>query len=62
MSRFLTCPQCGKIDNNKHVGTLKIMSCPDCCQGELNSYNKPLAGLCRDCCPTGHGTHTEINL
>lgn len=53
---YLTCPKCGVLDNKKHIGTAVTMVCPDCNQGEKNKYHQPLAGLCRECCPTGYGT------
>ncbi len=59
---FLTCKKCHVEDRNRpspsfHVGTSKSMVCPDCADGRTNLYGQLLASLCRDCCPTGHGTH-----
>lgn len=59
--RFLKCGKCGKTDRTGpgHIGTQVMMVCPDCTQGAVNDHGKPLAGLCRDCCPTGHATRFD---
>jgi hypothetical protein len=52
---FITCVKCGKHDIGE---TSTKMICPDCNNGtRKNTYGSPLAMLCRECCPTGHGTH-----
>lgn len=51
LQKFLTCLNCGKLDNDKWEGTAKTMRCADCC-----SDNDHHAQLCRKCCVTGHGT------
>lgn len=50
---WLVCAKCGKKDESTktHVGTDVVMRCRDC----ANSTD-PHATMCRDCCPTGHGT------
>ena len=59
---WLVCSVCGKTDKTDttvvphHIGTKVVMGCPDCSQGKTNDYGKPVASMCRDCCPTGHGT------
>lgn len=62
--KYLKCAKCKKIDKPQkaviengivivpyNCGTAIDMRCPDC-----NEFGKPYAILCRDCCPTGHGT------
>lgn len=62
---WLRCAKCGKIDKTDksviphHIGTKTIMGCKDCSYGKLNSYGHPIASMCRDCCPTGHGTRYD---
>ena len=58
--KFVKCKKCGKLDNTKHIGTSITMICPDCNQGKLNKYGKPLAELCRKCCKTNHGTKWRL--
>lgn len=55
---MVTCKKCGKTDYDTKdcVGTSIIMVCPDCNFGKMNKYRKPLAELCRKCCPTRHAT------
>ena len=49
------CKKCGKTDS-----IIKTLVCRDCdSPANLNDYGQPLANLCRDCCPTGHGTRKE---
>jgi len=54
--KYLTCAKCGKVDKpNKtiipyNVGTSVKMQCSDC------ATNGWYAKLCRNCCPTKHGT------
>jgi len=65
---WVKCAKCGRIDKTemrlfskigesfclkRHVGTKNTMKCVDCC--DETGYAK----LCRECCPTGHGTHGE---
>ena len=60
---YLRCKQCGKVDfgNKLNYGTQTDMTCQDCTDGSTNKYGMELANMCRDCCPTGHGTHASIN-
>ena len=48
------CIHCGILDQNSpgHVGTDKTMKCPDCHVRATGEY----VAMCRECCPTGHGT------
>lgn len=54
------CGKCGKVDRSWenqeafYVGTSTKMKCPDCGDEETG-----FAQLCRNCCPTGHGTHAD---
>lgn len=62
MSRKLTplvCTKCGKRDVSKpgHTGTSTVMRCPDCEGPDGTPSLMGHASMCRDCCPTGHGTH-----
>jgi len=57
----VVCKVCGRVDindyniNPHHIGTRRTMVCYDC--GEiLNDAGHPQASMCRNCCPTGHGT------
>ena len=61
MSEWLACSICGKEDKTEgnKVGTKWSLICPDCNDGIINKYNQPLATLCRECCPTGHGTRIK---
>lgn len=58
--KYLKCTKCGVVDKStkrpRYIGTSETMVCPDCNIGKLNKYNKPLAEMCRNCCPTKHGT------
>ena len=59
---YVTCAKCGCVDRPASTyppvtGTAATMVCPDCTAGQYNTYGHPLAGRCRACCPTGHGTH-----
>jgi hypothetical protein len=57
-SKWLVCSKCGKTDktDKNYIGTKDIMGCPDCSNGKVNTYGRPVASMCRDCCPTGHRT------
>jgi hypothetical protein len=61
--RYLRCSKCGcdatprkwnpaKPEIEAEVGTSTMMRCGDC-----NTDGSPYACMCRDCCPTGHGTN-----
>lgn len=67
-TRYIRCAKCGKADlpTKAEPGTAFTMRCPDCCErialtpGELArgvKLNSPYATMCRECCPTAHGTH-----
>lgn len=64
---WLTCEKCGEKDITKpgHVGTKHTMRCNDCCTSEEKNNEHPhragYARLCRNCCPTAHGTKWEAN-
>jgi hypothetical protein len=56
--KSVKCSRCGKVDYDRrdetgflHIGTAASMSCYDCNNGQTAK-----ATLCRDCCPTRHGT------
>lgn len=51
----LKCGKCGKVDAVTDIR----MVCPDCTDGNLNKHGGKLAAMCRECCPTGHGTHNK---
>ena len=64
-TRYLRCAKCGcnatphKWDSKTpkllaEVGTSTTMCCADCC-----TPSDPHATMCRDCCPTGHGTRFQ---
>lgn len=56
MSRqtYVKCIKCGKVDKPteqpRNTGTSTTMRCVDCDTGDMR------AKMCRNCCPTGHGT------
>lgn len=63
ISEMLVCSRCDKRDVNTpprivdnvliaagHTGTARIMRCESCAGAD------GFATLCRDCCPSGHGT------
>ena len=54
---WVLCIKCHKLDKseNGHVGTSTKMLCEDCC------VTAPHAKLCRNCCPTKHGTSVDFN-
>ena len=51
--KWLKCSKCGVVDKSDktHVGTKDVMRCEDCA-----ASGDPHATMCRNCCPTGHGT------
>ena len=74
--RYLRCAKCGcdatprrakivdgKIEVEAEVGTSTLMRCKDCAE-KLHVSEPPLtsgyATMCRDCCPTGHGTRWNV--
>ena len=56
---WLVCNKCSKVDKTEkgYTGTQSHMVCEDCNIDARNIQNLPLAQMCRNCCPTGHGTH-----
>ncbi len=56
--KYVRCKKCGIVDTGK-TGTSITMICKDCNQGKLNKYGRPLAELCRKCCPSHHGTTSQ---
>lgn len=62
---WLKCEKCGKVDKTDetvtphHIGTRESMGCRHCSNGKVNAYGNPVASMCRDCCPTGHGTRFD---
>lgn len=57
--QWLVCSKCGtkdKTDKSSHyTGTYTTMRCPDCCV-----IPQTHATLCRACCPSNHGTFTNL--
>lgn len=60
-TRWVVCRCCGRTDDRYqdpitmrvNTGTAVTMRCEDCAGSDGR------ATLCRDCCPTGHGTRYE---
>jgi len=58
---YVNCRKCGKVDKPNrtsmphNVGTSTKMVCRDCSDFPGDGRAK----LCRDCCPTGHGTRFQ---
>jgi len=71
--RYLRCAKCGnpafphkaiikdgQVIQQHETGTSTLMRCTDCCDpNNVSIPNNYYATMCRDCCPTGHGTHGE---
>ncbi len=72
-TKWVICEKCGVEDKTrwifidgrrKHVtGTREVMRCPDCGGEDVNDPRGRSHGnyvkLCRECCPSGHGTNYQ---
>lgn len=66
VKQWVMCSKCGTFDASykakfgvgvmlypAHIGTANTMRCSDCC-----TPPSVIAGMCRNCCPTGHATRS----
>jgi hypothetical protein len=51
----------GHVERPHHTGTSTKMRCEDCADSKAIPHLRGKATMCRDCCPTGHGTHQDYD-